>query len=387
MNHNILKWARESSGRTLEDVAALLKKDPETILSWEEGDTSPTYVQLEKLAYTVYKRPLAVFFFPSPPVEEKPEGSFRTLPKSEIEKLHPQTRFLIRDSIAFRISLYELTNSKNPSDSLIFNDLKLSPKIDLKTGAKEVRNYIGDDTIENVRKSQRSDEALIIWRDAVEKCGVFINKNSFKDKDFWGFCLYDEIFPIIYLNSGTSKTKQIFTLFHELAHILLGTGGITTRTNSYITKLQGHPKVLERYCDKFAVEFLVPEEEFRDLLYKKEPSYDLALKLGDSFKVSAEVIIRRMHELNFINRELHDSYLSKRYKELEQLDRSKKKKKGGPNYYKIQTSFTSNAFLKLVFKKYYEGGISTEQLSEHLRVKTKSIPGIEELVFKRGSDL
>ncbi|NQT35786.1 ImmA/IrrE family metallo-endopeptidase, partial [bacterium] len=217
--------------------------------------------------------------------------------------------------------------------------------------------------------------------------GVFINKNSFKDKDFCGFCVYDKIFPIIYLNSGTTKTKQIFTLFHELAHVLLRTGGITTRTNSYIAKLQGHPKVLERYCDEFAVEFLVPEDEFNVELQSEKPTYDFALELGDIFKVSAEVIIRRMHELNYINRKLRDSYLSKRYQEVEQSIKVKKKQKSGPDYYIIQTSYMSNTFLQLVFKKYYEGGISTEQVAEHLRIKTKSIPGIEELVLKRGYNI
>ena len=393
INPKVLKWARESSGKTLEDVAARLKKEPETILSWEEGPASPTYVQLETLAYSVYKRPIAIFFFPSPPVEENPEASFRTLPRSEIEKLNPQTRLLLRDGVAFRISLYELTNGKNPSDSLIYSDLKLSTDVNIKIGALKVRDYIGKKTIESIRKSRRSDEALRIWRDAVEKCGVFTIKNSFKDEEFWGFCLYDEIFPIIYLNSETTKTKQIFTLFHELAHVLLRTGGITTRSNSYITRLHGQSRVLERYCDQFAVEFLVPEDEFRVKLRRKQPSYDLALELGEGFKVSADVIIRRMYELEYIDQELFDSYLSRRnqefeqYRKLEQLMKLDKKRKIKIDYSVIQAAYISNTFLQLVFRKYYEGGISIEQLAEHLRVKTKSIPGIEELVLKRGYNI
>jgi len=105
------------------------------------------------------------------------------------------------------------------------------------------------------------------------------------------------------------------------------------------------------------------------------------------FKVSAEVIIRRMHELNYIDKDLFDSYLSRRHQEIEIIEKSRKKQKVEINYSIIQASYISNTFLQLVFIKYYEGGISTEQLAEHLRVKTKSILGIEELVLKRGYNI
>lgn len=70
VNQEILRWARESMNLTLEDVALRMNKDVETIEYWEEGTESPTYVQLETLAYHIYKRPIAVFFFPEPPLED-----------------------------------------------------------------------------------------------------------------------------------------------------------------------------------------------------------------------------------------------------------------------------------------------------------------------------
>src|SRR5437870_13863525 len=100
INPNVLVWARKRSGHSIEDVAASFKKDAKEIESWEKGDTAPTYVQLEKLAYVLYKRPIALFFFPEVPKEADPEKSFRTLPESEIADMAPDTHHKIREAKA-----------------------------------------------------------------------------------------------------------------------------------------------------------------------------------------------------------------------------------------------------------------------------------------------
>ncbi|MCP4567564.1 MAG: ImmA/IrrE family metallo-endopeptidase [FCB group bacterium] len=71
---------------------------------------------------------------------------------------------------------------------------------------------------------------------------------------FSGFCLYDETFPVIYINNSQPATRQIFTLFHELAHLLLRTGGIDTPNDEYIQHLQGEAKQIEISCNQFAAE-------------------------------------------------------------------------------------------------------------------------------------
>jgi transcriptional regulator with XRE-family HTH domain len=81
----ILRWARKSVGLTVTDVADMLKRHPEEIEAWEDGRAAPTYPQLEKLAYQIYKRPLAIFFLPSPPEEALPQREFRTLPVADMQ--------------------------------------------------------------------------------------------------------------------------------------------------------------------------------------------------------------------------------------------------------------------------------------------------------------
>ena len=90
----VLRWARERAGYSVEDVARRMKKDSSDIDAWETGADAPTYIQLETLAYDIYKRPLAIFYFPEPPQEEQPQRRFRSLPAEEYR--HPGARHPLR---------------------------------------------------------------------------------------------------------------------------------------------------------------------------------------------------------------------------------------------------------------------------------------------------
>ena len=96
---SILVWARETLGMSITEVANKLDKDRETVKQWEIGKTTPSLAQLEKLAYTIYKRPLAVFFLPKPPKESTAKQDFRTLPDKEIANLSP-ANYVITPSLA-----------------------------------------------------------------------------------------------------------------------------------------------------------------------------------------------------------------------------------------------------------------------------------------------
>jgi Zn-dependent peptidase ImmA (M78 family) len=372
----VLQWARESQGFSIQEVAQRMKREPAEIAAWEAGEGSPTYVQLETLAYKIYKRPLALFFLPQPPPEPDPEKEFRTLPDFDLEDLSSDTRYQIRFAHFLQLSLKELNDAKNPAERLIFRDLGLSIQKDIREQAEEIRRYL-DISLESQIAWRSSEIALKAWRNAIENVGVFIFKHAFKEKGISGFCLLDDEFPVIYLNNSTSKTRQVFSLFHELAHLLFHVNGISKFDTTYIAQLPPPERRIEQFCNALAAELLLPSSDF-DAQVQEVARIDerVVERLAARYSVSREAVFRRLRDKGLVTQAQYEE------KAAEWATQAGEREGSGGNYYATQAAYLGEGYLKLVFGRHYQGQLSLEQVADYLGVKTKSVPGLEEFALR-----
>lgn len=376
VNGRVLRWARERTGLSQSEVAAKLNKPTSEIRSWEEDDDFPTYAELEKLAYKIYKRPLAIFFFPEPPEDKDPMVDFRLIPDHGIQKLGKDTRYIIRLMQAKQEELKELTNNQNPAQLLINQHFNLNPESDLPKVCSEVRSFLGC-SIEDQRAWHSIDEALKKWRLAVESAGVFVFKKSFKEKEINGFCLNDPVFPVICINNSTAKSRQIFTLFHELAHLLFSLNGYTHFDLGYMKHRPNYEYKVEEFCNRFTAEFLLPSKTIEPLLSQYDGSDAWVGDRAAEFKVSREVILRRLLDAGLVD----DSYYSEKRNQWNKAWLNRKKRSGGGDYYRTQVAYLGDTFLQLGFRKYYAGQISKADLAGYFGIKVQQFTKLENAVL------
>jgi Zn-dependent peptidase ImmA (M78 family) len=379
INPQILYWARISSGYAIDDIAKKMDQAETEILQWEDGTSSPSYTQLEKLAYQIYKRPIAIFFFPSPPEEIKPEKSFRTLPSNEIRKLSPSILKLFRKAQAMQIILSEMNSNINPAENKIFKDIFISPVSSVEEVIQTVREYLGV-TLEEQLSWNSFEKAFDTWRDSIEKKGIFVFKDAFKQDDVSGFCIYDEVFPVIYINNSSPKTRQIFTIFHELAHLLQKTGGIDKIFDDYINNLFGENKKIEYFCNNFAANFLVPQNDFNYQIKNKEINDRRIEDLSKRYRVSREVILRFLLDRGLVTTSKYNEKVKEWIKDLEKMHNTG----SGGNYYATKIAYLGENYLSLAFSKYYKNKISIDQLAEYLDVRTNNVSNIEAHFLAKG---
>lgn len=372
MNPAIIKWARERSGYSLAEAAAVVKKDVAILTDWESGSSAPTYVQLEKLA-DKYKRPVAIFFFPEPPEEPDIAGNL-AMRSSDTPPLSPQMHILLRQAYARQISLMELSGGVNPAADPIFRSLRTTLDVSAIAFARKTRAYL-DVSVETQMGWHNTKEALERWQDIIEEKGIFVFKDAFRDDTVDGFCLAHEEFPVIYLNNSRPAVRQIFSLFHELAHLLLGENGIT-RGN----RIHGGEKV-ENFCNQFAAEFLVPDLDLDTYLTFPVYDDDAIETLANRYKVSRPVILLKLVDRDILTQ---DDYVQIT-EEWAAGYESDQGKKGGGNYYNTRAAYLGHRFMELAFSKYHQGQCSIEQLAEHLNVKVKNLPRLEDCLPGRAN--
>jgi Zn-dependent peptidase ImmA (M78 family) len=259
---------------------------------------------------------------------------------------------------------------------LITRDLTFPERIAVADMARQVRDYLGTD-IETQKSWQDADTALKEWRSILLKVGIYVFKEAFKAKDFSGFCLYDELFPIIYVNNSASKTRQIFTVFHELAHLIFHTSGIDKIHDDFIPKLDDHSQRIEILCNEFAASFLVPEEAFNKEFSGKQPTETVATQIASLFHVSREVVFRMFLSRRLITEQVYIE-AAKRWAE-------QKKEGSGGDYYWTKIAYLGRDYISLAFNQYYRNRINSEQLAEYLDTKPKNLGALEEYFVRGGA--
>jgi Zn-dependent peptidase ImmA (M78 family) len=278
-----------------------------------------------------------------------------------------------------QIALRELTDSLNPAARKIFRDLRFTGREDTTEASCAIRTYLGVQLDEQTSWST-VEVGWRRWRQVVEDVGVFVFKRSLRQRNVSGFCISDAEFPVICVNNSASVTRQVFTLFHELSHVLMQTNGITLRDDRYIEHLPHQAKRAEVFCNALAAETLVPSGDFARFIVAGPWSDEAIGSVADRYKVSREVILRRLADAGQVST---NEYVRRREVWLDQSGR--REGAGGGNYYATKASYLGTTFLRLAFGKYYQGRCSLEQLADYLNMKPEHVPRLEQYLVERGS--
>ena len=186
-------------------------------------------------------------------------------------------------------------------------------------------------------------------------------------------------------NNSMEFNRQIFTLFHELAHIVLKQSYLDVFDDYFWNLEYSQEDHIEVKCNAFASEFLVPTNGF---IEKTQNHTFEALNISDlakSYNVSQEVILRKLFSIGQISEVTFSNQVQKIQKQYEKYLSQKKssKSKSGGDFFNNQISYLGNSFLSLVIKKYNQRRLTIEEASEHLNLKVRSFLEIEDRFLSR----
>lgn len=342
----MLRWARERAGR---DVASLLSAFPK-FQAWESGELKPTLKQLERFARTTYT-PVGYLLLQTPPVERVPISDFRTIAAKTPPRPSPNLLDTLYLCQARQDWYHDFARSNREEPLAFVGSASLGE--DVSTAAARIREALHLDVEERSRSSTWM-EALGRFVAQMEALGVLVmvngivgnNRHRKLDPDeFRGFALVDELAPLVFVNGADTKSAQMFTLAHELAHIWLGSSALS---NAGPARLPS--QAIERWCNQVAAEVLVPLDALNDVYRRDAAPADETARLVRHFKVSALVVLRRLLDVGGLTRQQFNAAYTEELKRVRALTKGR-----GGDFYRTETARVSRRFAQALVMSTLEG--------------------------------
>jgi Zn-dependent peptidase ImmA (M78 family)/transcriptional regulator with XRE-family HTH domain len=354
----MLRWAVDRAGVTLDDVRARFAKYDD----WLAGTVLPTLKQLEQFAQAMHAS-IGYFFLPEPPVEVIPIPDYRTVAGRGVARPSPDlldTLYICQQ----RQEWYReyAVAMREPTLSFVAS---VDRRARTQDAANLIRHALGFD-IEQRQLLSRWEDALRHFISQAEDLGVLVmvsgvvgsnNNRKLNTEEFRGFALSDPLAPLVFINGSDSKSAQMFTLAHELAHLWLGESALSNPTLRAPST-----DALERWCNEVAAELLVPLDAItRD--YDPDAGLQQELqRLARVFKVSTLVILRRLRDANMLSQAAFWAAYDEEVARVRLLDQSGA---GGGNFYNTTAARVGKRFARAIIGSALEGRAS---FSEALRL-------------------
>jgi len=346
----LLRWARERAG--IGEAGALLGRFPR-LAAWESGEAQPTLKQLEAFARAVHV-PVGYLFLPAPPEERLPIPDFRTHDGRGVRRASPDLLDMLYACQERQGWYRDFALTMRLPEAGFVGSASLGDRPE--DVASRMARTLGFDIA--ARADCRSwEEALRLFISQADAIGALVmvsgvvlsnNRRILDPEEFRGFALADRRAPLVFINGADTKSGQMFTLAHELAHLWLGSSAVS---DASAAPLDGHRRE-EVWCNAVAAELLVPLAALRPALRPDETLESSMQRLARRFKVSTLVILRRLLDAGALDRAAFDRAWAEERARLRDLVRPGA---GGGDFYRTTLSRVSRRFARALVESTLEG--------------------------------
>lgn len=345
----VLSWAVERSQKGSEVINSAFPK----FQKWLNGESAPTMAELKKFAKAVYL-PAPILLLPNPLSETMPIQDFRG--KTKNTNPSPNLMDTVHTCLKRQEWYRQFINlsGENPLDFVDSATITENPK----EVAGKIARLLKIET-PLLKDLPRNDDGTKFVIELFEELGCLVIRNGvvanntsrpLDVEEFRGFSISDPYAPLIFINGADAKSAQLFSLFHEFAHLLLGDSGIS---NSEF----GDEKEAanERWCNEVASEVLVPSDDVKTHFDSEIELMQSLSLLQARYKVSREVIVRKLFTLSLISPSQFKKALAKLHEEYARMPRSSSS--SGGNFYNNQPFKLSRSFALAVDQALSDGQI------------------------------
>jgi Zn-dependent peptidase ImmA (M78 family) len=331
---------------------------------------------------TLYKRPLALFFMSVPPdIDSLPEDfRFRT-----IEGLVPERNrdliIQIRQAQEWQSIMGDIL-SEEPELLPPSQLPKLNEEMDPESAGADTRGLLGISYNEQLDWKSR-EHAFFQWRERIEAEGILVFAMTFSRKICRGFSLVASHGPPVIALASEVEQARVFTMIHELAHLMLGRQGICTELADDSERGR-----VERFCNRVAAATLMPLDLVMYAISevglpsdRSTLSWSVLKPLADRLWVSVPAIALRLEEAGEAPEGLYESVAYQAV--TNQLKPSGGGGGGSSSWPGVRVSERGLNFSGVILRAWESGAIPTSDAARAMNMRPAYVPLIGESLTRR----
>ncbi len=260
-----IRALREKAGMQSQELASRLGIDPSAMSNIERGRRSVKTSELMKIAEALSVSPLAL---------------------------------LDEDSLPARMPVAprrggETSSIKGPATA---SNLHVVPEVSSGNWRADA-DFLAQWTIDYLDAECVGVERFAKLAKAIEdRLHVDVIVEKYINDPLSGAAIIDRSFPLIFVNSQHPTPRALFTLAHELGHLLMGHNGSIAVDDNFVGDTPA-----ERQANAFAAAFLMPSTKVDEFVKNYDLGPESLARMVYYFDVSFESLVFRLHNLRKID--------------------------------------------------------------------------------------
>lgn len=278
-----------------QELAAQIGLNPSAMSQIESGQRQVKAQELSQIASILNISPLALL---------RPESFAAKMPVARRTTDSASTQGTLMGYIRWLADVEEIVTQYSLRPEMKFPPQNVDFEIDWlqqsRRMAEEVNEVLPSDWRMGTSKLSNLKHAIEEW------LGIDVLFVESSEDDLLGAAITSAEMPLIVINCNQSQPRALFTLAHELGHLLSGGESMLVTDMNF----SGRPNSIERFANAFAAEFLLPTKYVEFVRPSFQNDYLFIADLLSYSGVSWRTLVYRLHNLGLITAPSRDRLIN-----------------------------------------------------------------------------
>lgn len=289
-----ISFVRNEQNIQSQELAERVNLSASAMSQIESGQRQIKAEELSLIASVLNISPLALL---------RPDSFAAKMPVARRTTDSASSQGTLMSYIRWLADIEEIIRKYSSKPAMTFHPISVDFEVDWLQKSREMADGVNQALSQDWRTG--SSKLLNLKNAIEESLGIDVLFVDSSEDDLLGAAITSAELPLIVINCNQAQPRALFTLAHELGHLLSGGDSTLVMDESF----SGRVNSVERFANAFAAEFLLPTAYVEKIRQDYPDDVLFMAQLISYSGVSWRTLVYRLHNLGLINASQRDQLI------------------------------------------------------------------------------